>query len=201
MKSHIRIKVYVVISIAVFCLIISACSRERAWKKRVETVKAYIPEAIEFIEENEEMLNKLLDVKQRIKELNNIYQREQDGDSYKPLKCSIYIPEKNETHLNYKLYPAFSNKEDVLQKIFTEADNDAILSILNRVKNNLDDSYFLKITEENVSFVFKRYDSASLFIESPPQDIDDTESYSWYTYAEHVTDDWGIYLFRWNMGI
>jgi hypothetical protein len=190
----------IVISIAVFCLIISACSRERAWKKQVEVVKEYIPEAIEFIENNDSLLDSLLDVKQRIAEYNKKYINAYGENKYNPVYYDIYLSQKTQELVYRSYFTASKDYENNLQEqIFTESDENIILAIFQIIQLK-DDDYYISIHEDSILIVFANYNTATLFIESPPQDIDDTEGYSWYTYAKHVTDDWGIYLRRWNMG-
>jgi hypothetical protein len=164
------------------------------YEMHVEEVRKQIPIAIQFIDENEEFLEILNAVKEKLR----LFIDETNGDE-NTLYYEIYQIKKD---IIFRMHSdVYTNDIGELRdknkfNLFTEKEKATIReTLINKI--NLREKH-IEIKSDNINIYFASYMTADLSIENPPREIEESNDYYEYSYGIIVNDDWGIYLQRYG---
>lgn len=184
----------VIISFASFVNLVKSYSNMSNYEMHVEEVRKQIPIAIQFIDENEEFLEILNAVKEKLR----LFIDETNGDE-NTLYYEIYQIKKD---IIFRMHSdVYTNDIGELRdknkfNLFTEKEKATIReTLINKI--NLREKH-IEIKSDNINIYFASYMTADLSIENPPREIEESNDYYEYSYGIIVNDDWGIYLQRYG---
>jgi len=186
-------RLVVILTLAVFSLILSACLPS---PKQAYRVKNQTPLAEKLIKENTEVFDILLEIKNRVIE----YGDEEliiDGQCYTIQGYSIRIGDviSFKPYIKSGLGPATGQPDT--EYVFLTAEEQEIISnvFLNKLEGKCDERFII-IESNGVYFRYLNSGWANLAIENPARDVPEYDSWEWYEYAVKVNDDWGIHIFQ-----
>lgn len=191
---------YIVLVFAVFIAAMNSCDRSM---EEVDKVKEYLPDAIEFLENNEDFFNILLKVQERMAAYNarnyisttkyNILESCYIGVNEEGIGISIYQKSPGE--------PLNITQNWAWFELLTIEEYDAVQSVLVDLYNmNTYVERIIMIRPENVDFRYIGIGWAIVHIENPPDEQEEVIGKTYYDYAFSVTDKWGIRVYRHNKG-
>lgn len=166
--------------------------------EQVETARKQIPEAAEFISDNKEFLDMLLDIQKRIRSLNE--DKKSSTDDNEPgiigdYRISIYKDELSIIKFDENFSSPRSIEEGNEYDILTTDEKQLIKNKLLEMSHD-EHPRIIRISMERVSMSFYYYERATIYIESPAVEFEHHygDSYVMYKYSEKVNSDWCVYL-------
>jgi hypothetical protein len=201
--------VCVTVFIAFAAFVVKSCFDMGNYEKQVKGIKKQIPRAIQFIEENEEFLDVLLSVAEKLRDFAIELGIDEDITDM-ALFGIYYSKEKKDVTIFENLSYINNNTKDLVNKnkikaLFTERENNVMYATMekkmNTEKNNNGVVPVIYIYTDSVRIDYAAYLFAELIIENPPREKEESDDYYKYEYAFIVTDKWGIYLSRYGTAI
>jgi len=166
---------------------------------QVETARKQIPVAIEFIGDNKEFLDMLLDIQERVRSFNEQMQIGLNSSEDTLIGRYMMTLYKEDLAIFMTLgeYSSASRSVQVGSEYDILTYNEKQLIKDKLLEMMLDErTMTINIFLEKVSLSFYRYQRATIYIESPAEEFEDQDgdSYLTYYYAEKVNHDWCVYL-------
>jgi len=186
-------EILIVTCLLVFCMTLAGC---RSPTKEINTIKAVIPEAIEFIERNKDFFDLLQDIQKRIREFNETASGALIEDSSAAINRYIMSIHRDEFYIM-----VYCDDKEYNQKNTNIGDKYNLVTakerqvIEDKVREIRIDEYqrAIRIMPDSIVVEYKQYEWAFLFIESPSLEHENIAARP----MEHdsrikVTDDWCI---------
>jgi len=169
-----------VILILACCLNLSACGPYRR-VRQVKNLKALFPEVKQFVDDNEECLQTLLVIKDRIREYNE--PREER------MRIKQYVITTDENQVEFVARWCTLSPEEELSLI-TEEERELISETILKISYEYRSFY---ITQDSIRIIYATSENTGLAIVNPTEKIADPGEYpSIVDFSEPVNDDWCI---------
>ena len=171
------------------CLVTSSCAPTRG--KQVRILKQMIPEVKQFVEDNGEFLQILLDIKEKINEINTLKEDEMDGlEAISEYFICIYngrvefITDGYDKDSRNQFFPLSTEEwvlvTDVMQEVYLSNDRSGVV-----------------IDQNGINFSFAFSMNTELIIHNPVLEIEDPgEYFGQFEFTVEVNDDWCILFYN-----
>jgi hypothetical protein len=191
--------------IAIVGYFVKSCSDMGNYEKQVKGIKKRIPVSVQFIEENEEFLDVLLAVAEKMRgyaAVQNI-----DADITDTWLFKFYYSNDEEDVIitkNSSIFKGYGGRlnDMEIKSLISEYENYVIHETMSKKmsskKNNQGREIDVIVNNNQISIHYFSYLLANLSIDNPPREVEESDDYYEYSYGIKVNDDWGIYLQRYG---
>jgi|GEM_PF-1579957 len=184
-------KIAACLSLLVFiaaCCVLCGPSRG----KQVRILKQKIPEVIEFVENNGDFLQALLNAKERLNSINDANHNENSSiDFIIDYQITIYMDEVSDYSRGR------IESTDVKNMLFTPEEQQLVDMVL--MKNQkINGVSCVTISENEIMFDYIDYHNTQLLLKNPAIVIDDPKVYTsaWIQFTVPINDNWCILFFN-----
>ena len=171
------------------CLVTSSCGPTRG--KQVKILKQIIPEVKQFVEDNGEFFRILLEIKEKICEINE--QKAEEMGEY--LAITLYHIGIYNGNIEFNTY----GYDKDLRYQFSPLSNDERICISETMFDVYmsNDRSSVSIKQDEINFSFARSMNTELIIHNPVWEIEDPgEYFGQFQFTIEVNDDWCILFFN-----